>query len=163
MPKKPTGQSKSERVRFLLSDEWVSDTGDEGADKRSMTVFNEVLSQMDSRELHEFASGFNWDGGFDEMRSVIMHPKCDAGTGLLVYWRASPAFYYKYKLDDLSEHERETFGFVQQIEKMYLNSQFSTSEISFSPTSFRGVDLTRGNIRGRRRIPAEMFGESSDD
>src|SRR5690349_14309970 len=56
-------------------------------------LFRQITSP---EELHQLAWNYNWDDGIEIPFWVIRQSFCDRGTALLLYWRASPRWFYQY-------------------------------------------------------------------
>ena len=143
------------RIQYLATDEWVVDTGSSDDEQKTMENFQAALAEMSSIELHHFACNFNWDGGTEELSSVLNHPKCDAGTALLIFWLAQPVYYFRGAAKGkLTESERETYEWLKHIESRFTNNQFSASDIAIDP---RTEGLTMGTDYHREYVDERMF------
>lgn len=78
------------------------------------------------------AETLTWhDVGFDWPKSVLLHPRCDAGTALMIYWLGDPAYAYSVEPDDWQRPNQRD---LKKIESAYLGQKFETQKISFDPT-----------------------------
>jgi hypothetical protein len=167
-----TNEQRS-RIRYLLNDEWVSDTGSPDDEDVSQRRFKAVLAKMGTEELHHFAMHFNWDCGIDELRHVLDHQKCDRGTALMIFWAGGPGYYYQYgSRDDVPEHERDAYDFLKEIEAKYMANGFARQTIRIDPRSIRidpanmkRLDRTASYKAqgGAKRVPPLMFEPSPGD
>jgi hypothetical protein len=149
----PLTDEQQQRIQRLVNDEW--ETEDEFAH-----FFSSVT---DTEELQQFADGFNWDCGFDELRAVIEHPLCDQGTALLIYWRGQPGYFLRYRtIDETPAHARDQFAFLQEIEQRVRSGQYLENRFPYDPRNDRGHDVTPrpSELRHSRQIPPEMGGET---
>ena len=105
--------------------------------------FNYYKKLASTEELHAFAQYFNWDLGSSEMKWVVNHPKCDLGTAILIYWDASPLFYFKKytnrsdlaqgKPDYMSEDDYfQNYDLIKLIEEKIDKGEFKSRKIRFS-------------------------------
>jgi Domain of unknown function (DUF4274) len=105
--------------------------------------FNYYKKLASAEELHAFAQCFNWDFGSSEMRWVVNHPKCDLGTAIMIYWNASPLFYFKKysnrsdlakgKPDYMSEVDHfQNYDLIKLIEEKINKGEFRSQKIRFS-------------------------------
>ena len=80
------------------------------------------------------AETLTWhDVGFDWPKSVLMHPKCDAGTALMIYWLGNPEYAYSVDPDDWQRPNQRD---LKRIENAYLGEKYKSQKISFDPTTF---------------------------
>ena len=85
------------RVAYFLSLDWVVDDDE----ARTEENFRQLLAEVESpRELHGMVAVFNWDCGAEDLRPILMHPKCDVATVLLAYWRACPGYFCQYTSEE---------------------------------------------------------------
>ena len=111
-------------------------------------------------ELHLYATNYNWDGGFEELKEVLDHPKCDKATALLIYAMGSPGFFYR-KLEKnaaLRPYEQDVWDFLREIEQRIRNEEFQSGRVAFDPRKHVGTDLYRVNNAnlGNRLVPDIM-------
>jgi hypothetical protein len=144
-------EAQLRRVERMCRDEWESES-------ELCQFFDSVT---DAEELHLYASGFNWDCGFGELRRVIQHPLCDRGTARLIYWRAGPRYFAKYR--DRSEaycpDVADQFDLLQEIERKVIAGEFKTYRFPYDPGNDKGHDMTQrhSKVKTVREIPKEMF------
>ena len=145
------------RIEYLVHDEWVLDSDSPEDELNSKANFRAALAKMSSIELHHFAQHFNWDGGTEELECVIDHPKCDAGTALLIFWLAGPVDCFRRAAKGkLQDSEVETYEWLKRIESRFVSNEFAQSEIAVNPREERltmGTDLHREYINERMFVP----------
>lgn len=90
----------------------------------------------DPEELHAFADTWNWDGGFSPLQVLLDNPSCEAGTALLIYWKAAPEFYRQFHDREavaLAKADVQSFDFLIGIETRYVAGEFPVGVVSFDP------------------------------
>src|SRR5438132_13820677 len=120
------------RVETILNDAYVDDDStDVEIEERIGQLFAEIES---AEELHHIAARFNWDCGVDYLWRVIRHPRCDAGTALLLFWLGAPSYEYSERaaIDPLPDHA-ENLAFLREIQEKYVRGEFPTSKILVDP------------------------------
>ena len=146
----PTTPERRELIARLVEDQWDSEQ-----------EFDQFFASVtDPEELHLFAYHFNMDTGVGELRKVVRHPVCDRGTLLLIYWRLSPGWFYSDEgAGTRSPAEVEQHELFNEVERRYLASAPTATDMRFDPRSFRGGDLIAGNEQygGLPRVPPAMF------
>ena len=143
-----------ERAQFiadLANDEWVDrvpkETSQEEFDRLGEEwerKCEDFLSTVDSPdEIHLFASLWNWDTGYADLKRLLENPKCQYATALLVFWRAGAEHYQSYaSADQLPEgDERETYAFLRELERQLLAGQFPKLSASYAPKKDAGMLL----------------------
>jgi len=122
--------------------------------------FNRLFAAMTSpEELFLFAHHSSGDLEPNEWRRVIDNPLCDQGTALLVFWRHSPGWYYRWSSrEQVPPRDLERYDLLKSIELRYLSSSFPSARIRFDPRSFRGHDLVASNEwrAGGTHVPSAM-------
>jgi hypothetical protein len=152
------------RLRYLLDDGWVCDTGSPDDDRRTWRQFHTALDPMGPEELHLFAANFSCETGVEELRRVIRHARCDLGTALLIFWQLSPGWYLQYASpDQVPQHEWDIYELLTEIQEKAVAGAFPCGVIAFDPRQLDGRDLTQEYLRegGIRHVAAEMFVTSS--
>ena len=153
-------------IADLANDEWVDRLPPDVDDAR----FDELSEEMElethrfltdetttAHELHYFADRWNWDGGVWRMTQLIRHPRCDAGTALLVYWRARPEYFRAYpERSDVPEHARDGFDLVMEIERRYTAGEYTSRTIPFDPRA-EGLVGAYDDRPVRRSLPPVMY------
>lgn len=115
-------------------------------------AFREELARCDSAlELHCVASNLNWDLGYDGLRAVLEHPRCDRGTALLLYWFGDPTY---APADPDAEWNREPAEFLAGIAERYLRGGFASSAIATDPACAFGEDR---RFSGNAPVPEAML------
>ncbi|MBW2526866.1 MAG: DUF4274 domain-containing protein [Deltaproteobacteria bacterium] len=161
------GRSARQRyIEQLASDTWKDDT-ELGADSPELA---ELARKWDglmwaflrserttARELHHFASKYDWDKGVPAMQQLVRHPHCDAGTALMVYWRARPEYYRAYAaVDDVPEREREQDALIRDIEARFAAGSFETREMPYDPRAAGQLGLY-DERPVKRKLPDVMY------
>lgn len=92
------------------------------------------ISQLKTHlELHALVFALNWDDGYEQLKQVLIHPLCDLGTAMAIYWLSEPTY---CSMDDLEkEHslDCETVRFLLFIEACVSANLFSKGKIKFDP------------------------------
>jgi len=162
-------QQRKQYIADLANDEWVDRLPEEIAADEA--AFEQMVQEMDletsrfletttdPQELHLFADLWNWDGGVDELKRVATHPSCDAGTALLIYWRARPEWYLQYPTPSaVPESERDTHELIQTIERRYVAGKYGTGDIAYDPEQTGEVGLYKSEMaKTNRTLPTEMY------
>jgi hypothetical protein len=155
----PLSPSQFERVRYLLSDDWVVDEDD--CEAQTLANLNATLAAVEvPEELHYFALNFNWDTSCDELFLVVRHPLCDHGTALLVYWLAGPGWLYQFASPEVvPDTDRARYDLMVEIEERFLADAFSLKSIRIDPRNICRHDFTADYAAqgGVRRVPPAML------
>ena len=112
----------------------------------------------DPHKLHELADNINFDF-FDEQVffDITRNPVCDAGTALMIYWKAGPEWFFQYESrKGLHEVDAGMFDLIEEIERRYLNDEFKTRKIPFDPAEFAG-SYEEERKKSGRSLPAKMY------
>lgn len=88
--------------------------------------------------------GFNWP------KSVLLHPCCDAGTALMIYWFGDPGYAYSVEPDDWQRPNQRD---LKKIENAYLDGNYKTQKIAFDPAPYFPKPKDRHTIA---RVPYGM-------
>src|SRR5215207_4128317 len=91
----------------------------------NMSDINQLQQELNTPEkLHDFATHYNWDDGFEVPKWIINNPLCDRGTALMMYWHANPQYFCKYA----TRNEVPSMGWnlqhydlIREIEEKYLS------------------------------------------
>lgn len=140
------------RIGYLVRDKWVGEN-----ELESYTKFHQALSEVTApEELHQFAANFNRDCGHDALFSVLRHPLCDKGTALLIYFYATPAYFYRHRQQGIPFRvdEVKTFMFLLAIERLVEMGWFKSNLIKVDPANIHGRNHLEKN--GANLIPAFM-------
>jgi hypothetical protein len=144
----PVSAARGRLIRCLANDEC------KGVEP---VLLDEFILDATSAELHLLADRWNWDGGLRGPQAIIRHPRCDRGTALLVYWRASPEYYLRYaSRDEVPVEEREQFDLLAEIEAGVLKGQYQNRRIPFDPHKERSSG-SMDQTEPKRTIPAAML------
>lgn len=88
---------------------------------------------------HQVVHHYNWDDGVGPLEWIAANPKCDRGTALFIYWRASPEHYIAFKSrkarDEVAAANRATYDLVCNIEERFARGFYQASEIAYDPKS----------------------------
>lgn len=127
------------------------------------TLRKRIKMVRDPVELHQLAylacdTGVWHDEGFEWPQSIAIHPYCDAGTALMLYWMESPEFLYENMGgDDSTASSIARLKYIKSIEQNYLSGMYRTSKIKVDPK----VTLTsRKNVAKFRWLPVGMLSPS---
>lgn len=107
-------------------------------------VFLHYLAWVSGETLISHDVGFEWP------KSILLHPYCDAGTALMIYWFGNPEYAYSVEPDDWQRPNRRD---LKRIETAYLDETFQSQKISFDPTPYLPKPMNRSVIR---RMPYGM-------
>lgn len=132
---------------------------DEYADARERTALIHAVES--SEELHQVALWFNYDGfEIRELREIVDHPLCAAGTILRIYWCLQPDYLYRQleKKKELPPYLQDHLPFLKELECRILEGILHTTHIAFSPESIVGRPLRDDDVYrpGIRLVPAWM-------
>jgi Domain of unknown function (DUF4274) len=84
-----------------------------------------------------------------------MHPNCDAGTALMLYWMGSPEFVHENgSCDDSDKRDIANLEYIKEIERNFLHGLFPTSKIEYVPQASTSY---KKNTWQYRWIPCGMF------
>jgi hypothetical protein len=104
-------------------------------------------------EVHHYALHYNWDNGSASMLRLLDHPALDAGTALLIYWRASPSFFAQATTrEEVPVWARGTYDLVKAIEQRFLHQEWANSQICFDPQN----DPAMGNLTEEAGMNADL-------
>ena len=124
-------------------------------DKETDRFFLTVTNPM---ELHFFAENQDIDGFEVTLQQIATHPKCDAGTALLVYWQNAPEWKFQYKFDGDTSHDTgKTLAMLVAIEKRYLSGGFKAAKIFFDPLVRHVGRYRECQHKWTRSIPWQMY------
>jgi hypothetical protein len=113
-----------------------------------------------SEEVHLYALCYNWDDGDESMRRLIDHPEIDAGTALLIYWRASPSFFCQFATrDEVPEWTRSCYDLIKEIERRFIEGSYIRREFRYDPKNHQGYDITHEGrtVVNQQAIPDIMY------
>jgi hypothetical protein len=131
----------STRILSALGEIFSPDLTDEEIDQWASEEHFKALQSAE--ELHAFAVQFNWDAGVEQLSWVINNPMCELGTAILIYWRATPLYYYeKYESREQMATNKPTYyedadwfgayDLIKVIEKKFDENFFKTNSINYS-------------------------------
>jgi uncharacterized protein DUF4274 len=113
-----------------------------------------------SEEVHLYALSYNWDDGDESMRRLIDHPEIDAGTVLVIYWRANPQFFCQYATrDEVPDWARSCYDLIKEIERRFIEGFYTRRNFHYDPKNDGGVDITQEGrvIDIKQPIPEIMY------
>ena len=153
-------REQSERVKFLLDGGWGQAESEELPEY--WTLFDRVFAEIETpEELHAFADRWNWDWGDKPILRVIVHPLCDRGTALMIYWRIDPIFYLDHEHNTRAKVQAKLWpdavvlwDVLRDIERRLSVDDFRFSRVPFDPTNDRGRDRTK---QRRKRPPLPLL------
>ncbi len=82
------------------------------------------------RELHAFVYLWNWGDGAAKMAEIAMHPHCDQGTALMLFWLTDPQDWLEA---DQGQTDAETQAVIETVLARTAANDFATSDIHFEP------------------------------
>lgn len=90
-----------------------------------MPNLNQLQQELNTPEkLHEFATHYNWDEGFEIPKWIINNPLCDKGTALMMYWHADPQYFRQYAVREevpSTGWKLQHYDLLREIEEKYLS------------------------------------------
>jgi hypothetical protein len=134
-------QSSSIRLKYALGEIFDSDSTDAEIDQWKLENHYQLLESTE--ELHAFAAQFNWDGNLNELYWVISHKVCDLATAKMIYWKASPLYFYEkftsreeFSLAKPSYYADKdwfkSFDLIKFIEQKFDNQFFQVAKLGYS-------------------------------
>lgn len=134
-------QSSSVRLMYALGEIFNSDSTDAEIDQWKLENHYQFLESTE--ELHAFANEFNWDGNLNELYWVISHKLCDLATAKMIYWKASPLYFYgkfasreEFALEKPSYYTDEnwfkSYDLIKAIEKNFDSQLYQVRNLGYS-------------------------------
>ncbi|MDR3295690.1 MAG: DUF4274 domain-containing protein [Clostridiales Family XIII bacterium] len=105
----------------------------DGMDEPDRNIF-ESLSTPE--ELHYIAENHNWDDGTMVLRWIAESPLCSEATALVIFWRAQPDDFTKYKLNakTVSQYDdMDVFDLIRTVLARYEKGLYAKTSISYDP------------------------------
>lgn len=162
----PLSEDRIKYIRWLANAEGVEDmdtsnfTDEDWArlgQQRDEEISQFCQGTIDPEELHAFADAYNWDQGEHVFFELIKNRMCDAGTALLIYWRAAPEWHLQYTdRSELHEINATMLDLINEIEQRYVADDFKSKKIPFDPAEYVGV-YEDFRDRFKRDLPAQMY------
>ena len=90
-----------------------------------------VESLEDEESLFIYASGYNWDNGFDVPQAILQNKNCTLSIALLLFYSADGLLYLEDK--ESNEGTRLWISFISNLYKQILKGDFSKGSIPFDP------------------------------
>lgn len=118
-----------------LSD--IEEEEEEIADARILAFRLANLAKLKSaEELHYLIANWNWDDGDEVPDAVLMHPECDYGTALRIYWSATPDYFTEFENEtEVPSVNLENYRLVKKAENLLLGDRYKAEKIKFDPRS----------------------------
>jgi len=125
---------------------------------------------IQSFKLHTKALSHNWDDGLSKLKRILKNKNCEQATALAIFWMSGANFHLQFnKVSDVPDHAKETFRFLNKLEKQLMENQFPKNSISFNPKNHFDNDWTVENLDqtdGLRKIDntlkEKVIGKNSD-
>ncbi|UAB73211.1 DUF4274 domain-containing protein [Vibrio sp. SCSIO 43132] len=103
-------------------------------------------------EIHYAAANYNWDdGNFDVLNAFLDHPKCDAGTANMLYWKGSGFHAAKFSSSSQEKH------FYEKLLSKFKERGFATYQIAFDPYDELFVPSLDECLEQGYEIPGYLF------
>ncbi|MCI3937114.1 DUF4274 domain-containing protein [Chryseobacterium aahli] len=118
----------------------------------------EKFKSLSSTELHYLADIYNWDDGVEILFWIINSDKCDKGTALMIFWRATPDYYLEKNEDELEIYEKEVHQLLKKIIESFISNKFRKSRLKYNPADDFDTDVQEIL---NWNIPNEMINETS--
>ena len=123
-------------------------------------VRGDDLSNLGRFELHALAVALRATPHDERLLEIVMHPECDLGTALLVYWTRSPGYYQRFaRREEVPAYAQQAWDLLRSIEARVASGAYGPAQVAFDPRddrqtrSVRGVDWTEREGAG---LPAFM-------
>jgi hypothetical protein len=141
---------QSEIVDYLIEGDWETED-----DSSSLENFKLALTSIDnSASIHDFARGYNFDCGVEDLLYVLEHPKLDKSTVLAMYWMLAPGYFQQYETrDKIPSFESNQFNAVLKLHESLYFVQKIDSTIRFDPKDDDGLDWTEEYKIQMRLLP----------
>ncbi|NDV94631.1 DUF4274 domain-containing protein [Dysgonomonas sp. 521] len=97
-----------------------------------------ALSKLDTYDLHYLADIVNWDIQVPHLQWITEQPLCSKATALMIFWRAYPQEYQRYKWDANAKSDQDVFDLIKTIITNYEKGFYSESDIHYSPQDDMG-------------------------
>ena len=113
------------------------------------------FESLRSAELHFLAEIYNWDDGIEVLNMIIDSERCDAGTAMLIFWKAEPYYYTQYDEDNVTDMDKDVLLLLKKIIKKIENKSFRHSWFTFNPIR-EGYDVDEGYQNPKWTIPHRL-------
>jgi len=122
--------------------------------KPDRTIFEAIVNPV---EYHIIAGNYNWDDGAEVLTWIVNSSLCDAGTALMIFWRAQPDFYTQFLTAEEADYEAEVYILVRTILDNWEAGFYQTSFISYNPKADpMGADPDYHHPKEKWRIPPAL-------
>lgn len=160
---------RKQYISDLARGEWVADLSEQertdprlfeaACQKWRLEADRFFATVTDPHELDLFARLANYEMGIDDLKRVVGHPRCDAGTALMVYWRSRPEWYAQYATAaDVPEWGQAAYELLQAIEPRYLAGAYSSRSIPYDPRQDGQLGLYPAELAAAKRsVPPAMY------
>ncbi|EHH2451434.1 DUF4274 domain-containing protein [Vibrio vulnificus] len=106
-------------------------------------------------ELHVVADHYNWDDeGVESLYAILNHPHCDAGTGLLLFWKGSG---YSALSPNPGFATQDEIVFFKEVYDRFVNKKFNTYDIAFDAYYEMYVPSLEEYLENSYVVPAEFL------
>ena len=122
-------------------------------DEPNKDIFNTIIS---TEELHYIAENHNWDAGITVLEWILENKLCSESTALMIFWRAQPYDYLKYKLNQKPPKNDyvDIFNLIKTIMEKYKNGFYKKPSIKYNP---------KDDMPENENIPAIMLNETNGE
>jgi hypothetical protein len=91
-----------------------------------------AVAALDSAEaLQQLAYLYNWDDGFEIPTAIALHPKCDLGVALDLFWLATAMEWYTGAIGP-DHYDRDWIAFSRLITEGILSGRYRKGATSFN-------------------------------
>jgi len=92
------------------------------------------------------------------LKYLLRYKEAELGVILKLYWEQQPEYYTQYAhLEDASNHEKETFGILLEIEKRVASNFYISKNVVFDPQKdIQYPKLGEREFHDARSIPSAM-------
>jgi Domain of unknown function (DUF4274) len=136
-------QEASLRLMNALGEIYSDELTDEDID--AWKAQNHYQFLQTSEEIHAFADKFNWDDSREALTWILENPKCELGTAVMIYWKATPLYFYeKYESREQLAKQKpsyctdedwfqfQTYDLIKMIEKKFDEGFYKTRVVQYS-------------------------------
>lgn len=142
--------NQSELVNYLIEGDWQT-SDNETSLKNFKSAFNALES---GASIHDFAYGYNFDNGVEELLLVLNHPKIDKATVLAMFWMLGPGYFQQYETaDEIPEFEVNHFNSVLKVHAFLQTVKKRDQTLSFDPKNDDQLDWTTEYFDQMQRLP----------
>lgn len=116
------------------------------------------LADAGPDEWHQVADQWNWDQGSDPLRWIAEQPDCDAATALVIFWRASPDYFWSgpsTKEEWVASGEyfnADDYDMIRAILERFRGVGYSRQELAYDP--LEDGFASRSDVENSKKHPA---------